>query len=159
MNELSAEQNQNNESKALPFEVGRGWTAMPNAAITVYSKHPSYNTTAIVLYNRLLNYYSTNYGYAYPTRARLAIDLGMSVESVKRAIKALKEMELIDVKRNYQFNNNNYYFLQPVETVEELKQKFPQHIAKIEKKEAEILAILQMEENDKQRFETFKKAN
>ncbi|MHC8516192.1 helix-turn-helix domain-containing protein [Sporosarcina sp. ITBMC105] len=129
------QQTQLTPSKALPFEVEKGWTGVPNSIFTVYMKHPDINPTAIVVYGHLLRHYNDQYGYAFPSQVDMAISLGVSTRTIKSAISKLKKVELITPKYNMQFGNNHYFFNKPCETIEELLRKFPvikKHLEKLD---------------------------
>lgn len=146
------------ENKALPFEVERGWTAVPNAVYTVYMKHPAMNAPAAVLYGLLLKYYNAKYDYAFPTREDLAIEMGVSTRTISTLIGKLSEVELIIVEKSAIQNNSNNYFFPPIcETIEELEEKFPEiseHLRKLEDREE---AIRSDAEADKRRLKSARK--
>ena len=146
-------------NKALPFEVERGWTGVPNAIYTVYMKHPEMNASAAILYGLLLKYHNAKYGYAYPTREVLAIDLGVSTRTITTLTQKLVKVGLIEVgKSSIQNNGNNYYFPPVCETVEELEKKFPEigdHLRKLEERAEEIIA--KAEADKRRRDDVFKR--
>lgn len=128
-------------SKALPFEVERGWTGVPNAIFTVYTKHPEINSTALLVYTYLLRLHNDDYGYAYPSQVDMAINFGVKTGAIKDAVARLRNAGLITTKFNIRHSNNNYFFNKPVETVEELLEKFPEiepHLKKLEEKAQEV---------------------
>ncbi|MCG7346395.1 helix-turn-helix domain-containing protein [Sporosarcina sp. ACRSL] len=124
-------------SKALPFAVNKGWTGVPNSIFTVYTKHPEINATAIMVYTYLLRLHNDDYGYAYPSQVEMAINFGVTTGTIKNAVARLRNAGLITTKYNIRHSNNNYFFNRPVETVEELLEKFPEiegHLKKLEEK-------------------------
>ncbi|MFB5932982.1 helix-turn-helix domain-containing protein [Peribacillus frigoritolerans] len=113
--------------KALPFDTKTGFAAMPSAIYTIYTMHPKVQkTSAIAVYGYLIMRYNAEYGYAFPSLTDIAQTLHLSDSTTQRAIKALKELELIKVERNPEFNNNVYYLLKPIESYEEFIAKFPE---------------------------------
>lgn len=161
MNNVSQSQDnqptQDNENKALPFDVNKGWVAIPNAIYTVYTKHPQINATAILVYGRLLHHHNHNFGYAYPTFPQLANDLGLTPDAIKVNIRKLVAVGLITKGRGGQHNNNRYFFHTPVETVSELIAKFPEEADKIREYERKAAAILEKAEADKERLRDVRK--
>ena len=139
-------------NKALPFAVEKGWTAVPNAIYTVYMKHPVMNTTAVVVYGYLLRHYNDNYGYAFPPQVEMAINLGVSTGTIKNAVANLKKVGLITAKYNIQYGNNHYFFNKPVETIEELIEKFPEIVPHLEKLEEQAQKTREDAEADKNRL-------
>ena len=86
--------NEETKNTALPFEVEKGWSAMPNSLYTVYLKHPEMNSTALAVYGYLLRLYNTSYGYAYPTLPELAIALGVSVTTAQTSIAKITQSRI-----------------------------------------------------------------
>lgn len=144
--------NEETKNKALPFEVEKGWTAMPNSLYTVYLKHPEMNSTALAVYGYLLRLYNTSYGYAYPTLPELAIALGVSVSTAQTSIAKLRKVELIKSRYSVRYNNNTYTFPPVVETIEELEAKFPEIKPHLQKLEKSAERIRKKAEDDKQRL-------
>lgn len=139
-------------TKAMPFPVAKGWTGLPNSVFNVYMKHPDINSTAIVVYGYLLRHYNDSYGYAFPTQMDAAISMGISVGTVKKSIAKLKKVGLISTKFNMQHGNNNYYFNQPCETIEELESKFPEIKPHLQMLEERAQKIRKEAEADKERL-------
>lgn len=139
------------KAKAVPFPVKRGWTGVPNSIFTVYSKHPEMNSTALLVYGYLLHRYNEKFGYAFPSQGEMAIDLGVSPRTIKAAVAKLKKVGLIETEISRRFNNNCYFFPPVCETIEELKERFPEitdHLAELDKKAGEIRAEM-AEEKDR----------
>lgn len=137
------EETQPIEQKAVPFPVKRGWTGVPNAIFKVYSKHPDVNLRAVQVYGYLLMNHNDEFGYAYPSQVKIAIDLGVSRDTIVKAIASLLKVGLIEVEFSSKFNGNQYFFPTICETIEELVAKFPEiepHLAKLEVQAAGILA-------------------
>lgn len=131
------------QSKAVPFAVKRGWVGIPNAIYTVYSKHPDVNLRAIQVYGFLLMNHNDKFGYAYPSQVQIAVALGVSRDTIVKAVASLLKVGLIDVEFSSKYNGNQYTFPTICETIEELVAKFPEikpHLAKLEAKAVEVIA-------------------
>lgn len=122
-----------NESKALPFEVTKGWTAIPNALLTVYTRHPEMKASYFLVYLFLLERYNGDYGYAFPTEKQIADHIGVSASTVKRAIQKLKYVGLINVVKSHEHNNNRYTFPKPIESLYEFEEQYPEVTAHMKK--------------------------
>lgn len=141
------------QNKAVPFAVKRGWVGIPNAIYTVYSKHPDVNLRACQVYGYLLINHNVKFGYAFPSQVKIAVDLGVSRDTVAKAIAALLKAELITVEYSAKYNGNQYYFPPICETIEELVAKFPEigkHLAKLDAQAERIRATGQLDK-DRQR--------
>lgn len=142
---------QKQTGKAVPFPVKRGWVGVPNSIYTVYSKHPGMNWRDAAVYAYLLINHNDKYDYAYPSQVKMAIDLGVSLPTIKRSVKSLSDLDLIEIVYSSKYNGNQYYFNPVCETIEELVGKFPgikEHVAKLD---AQASVILATGEEDKAR--------
>lgn len=120
-------------TNALPFEVTRGFTAVPKAVLYEYFAHPDFKLTTLAVYLLLIDYYNENaggegIGYAFPTHDQIAQKLLLSRRSVRNAIGTLKTLGLINVHRNPIGNNDVYTFNRPIESPTLFDEKFPQAI-------------------------------
>lgn len=116
------------ESKALPFTTKEGFTAIPNAILTIYTMHPSFTPFDLMVYAYLLKNHNVEYGYAYPSILGIAKTLDVSKRTVERAIKKLEDLKLINKKFNKFYGNNNYYFIAPIENLKKFEETFPEVI-------------------------------
>src|SRR5690554_3945324 len=88
------------EATALPFEVTRGFTAMPNAVSDYYTMHPRFTGATERLYLFLLRMYNRKKGYAYPGYKAIKEHTKIgSDETVANAIKSLEHLGLIRVEQ------------------------------------------------------------
>lgn len=133
--------------KKYPYQISEHYIPSPNSLRRIYTNHPKYNGNALLIYELLFDYWNADYGYAFPTVWRLAEDSGLGEATVKRCIKTLEELDLINKTRSQVANNNVYTFKKPVESIEELIAKFPEvkeyrdsRLAKIRESEAKSKA-------------------
>ncbi len=126
-----------------PFEIEGGVHYVPsfNALNRVYTQHPEFKANTKLIYELLFDYYNPDYGYAFPTYRQLERDSGLSISTVKRQVKVLEQLELIEIGRS-SYGNNVYVVKPPLQTIEELFAKFPE----IEQKAKERLAKIEQEE-------------
>lgn len=117
-----------NEQHALPFEVERGFNAMPNAVSDLYVRHPKFTPTTERVYRYLLRRYNADYGYAWPSWSTImqANNIG-SRDTVKNALDSLEHLELIKRFKHENegsWDNNGYAFRKPIENEDEFYRKF-----------------------------------
>lgn len=120
-------------ANALPFEVTKGFTAVPNVVFYEYLAHPDFKLTTLLVYVLLIDYYNENAGgegvsYAYPTHDQIAKKLLMSRKTVRTAIGTLKQLGLINVHHNPIGNNDVYTFNRPIESAVLFDERFPQAV-------------------------------
>src|SRR5690606_7241204 len=125
-------------NEVLPFEVERGFIAIPNVIFTHYSFYPKFNGTTIRVYAYLLKLYNRDYGYAFPTQMQAMADLGISDKTFRESVKLLEEMRLIRVGRSEARLNNVYYFEKPIENEAEFFTAFPKAAEVKRKKDATV---------------------
>lgn len=110
---------------ALPFEVERGYAAVPTAVMKHYFYHPKFNGSALMVYTYLLAHHNASEGYAWPTQIQASRDLGVSDKTFREKVKLLEQLRLVDVKFNDRYGSNNYYFRKPIEDRDEFFAEFP----------------------------------
>lgn len=118
-----------NEQRALPFEVERGFNAMPNAVSDLYVRHPKFTPTTERVYRYLLRRYNADYGYAWPSWT--AIMQANNIGSRKTVSTALDSLEYLGLIKRFKhdngadsWDNNGYMFRQPIENEDEFYRKF-----------------------------------
>lgn len=128
-----------------PYKIEKGEHYVPSLSslLRVYTQHPEFNPGVKLIYDLLFDYYNPQYDYAFPTIRQLERDSGLSESSVKRYIRTLEKLDLIE-KGKSKFGNNTYKVKKPVSTLEELYEKFPEikeesekRLREIDRKEAE----------------------
>lgn len=120
--------NKEKENKALPFEVKRGFTALPNSVSDYYTMHPRFTGATERLYLFLLRMHNEKKGYAYPgyKSIREHTKIG-SDDTISKAIDSLKHLRLISVETIRLDNghkSNRYYFNSPIEDYDEFIRVF-----------------------------------
>src|SRR5690606_24902161 len=125
-------------NEVLPFEVERGFIAIPNVIFTHYSFYPKFIGTTSPLYAYLLKLYNVDYGYAFPTQMQAMADLGISDKTFRESVKLLEEMRLIRVARSEARLNNVYYFEKPIEDESEFFDTFPKAAEVKRRKDATV---------------------
>jgi len=122
------------EGNALPFEVERGFTAMPNSVSDYYTMHPRFTGATERLYLYLLRNYREDMDYAYPGYRAIREHTKISSdETISNAIESLKHLELIRVEQIRLDNghkSNRYYFDKPIEDYDEFMRKFGEELPK-----------------------------
>jgi len=111
---------------ALPFEVERGFTQVPNAVMRHYQYYPKFNGSTTNVYAFLLSQFNSAFGYAFPTHVHVAQAVNMTEKTARGHIRLLEEVGLITVVENGRFGNHTYTFNTPIEVAEEFYAKFPQ---------------------------------
>ena len=120
------------KANALPFEMERGFTAMPNAVSDYYVRHPRFTPTVERVYRYLLRRYNADYGYAYPSWKKIIDDCNVSKGTVKTALETLEHLELIKrfkIEKDSGHDNNGYCLIKPIEDEREFYRKFGDELA------------------------------
>lgn len=123
---------------ALPFEVNRGFTQIPNAILRHYQYYPQLNGAATVIYGVILSHYNKAFGYAFPTHIQVALATNISEKTVGKHIKTLESAGLIAVLKKGRFGNDQYTFNSPIEVAEEFFAKYPEAGERYRKLEATL---------------------
>lgn len=116
--------------KALPFQYDAGWTGVPNTIFENYSFHPKFTGACLRVYMFLLHRYNQRYGYAYPTQDQIADGICLSRSRVSTTIKVLRELELIDIMRNPDHDNDVYFLKRPIADRATFESRFPEALDK-----------------------------
>ncbi|QIG62610.1 HTH domain-containing protein [Sporosarcina phage Lietuvens] len=111
---------------ALPFDLQRGFTQIPNAVLRHYLYYPKYNGATVAVYGVLLSHYNAAWGYAYPTHMQVAQATNMSLKTVGKHIKTLEGVGLIVVNKGGKFGNDTYMFNAPIERADDFYAKYPE---------------------------------
>lgn len=131
--------------KALPYDYEGGWVAVQNAALTVYTLHPKFTPSALLVYAYLLKNYNAKkeYGYSWPSYDAMEIDLNISRTTISKAIQALSELEMINIYKRGSRSNHAYTFNPLIDDEVEFITRFPDAIPNYEAKLAKIERIAQ----------------
>jgi len=116
--------------EALPFKYEAGWSGIPNAIFELYSFHPKFTASCLMVYIFLIHRYNASIGYAYPTHDQMADALGLSRLTIIKSIKALKELDLIIVDKISTYDNAVYFFKAPLSERSIFEDRFPEAIDK-----------------------------
>ena len=71
----------------------------------------------------LADCYNEDYGYAFPTRAQIATEFGVTVRAVDNWIGELKAKNIIEVSYHPKYRNSNYSIIGVEEAIEERNQR------------------------------------
>lgn len=128
-----------------PFIIEKGEHYIPSLSSLhrVYTQHPNFKPSTKLVYELLFDYWNPNYGYAFPTIRQLERDSGLGGSTIKRQIETLVELDLVEKRRSRTYGNNVYLVKKPVQTLEQLYEKFPG----IEEEAKKRLARIKNEEN------------
>lgn len=126
-----------------PFEPQADYTKVHNALYQHYTKLPDFKPDHIAMYTVLMSYYNDQYGYAFPTKAELALRLNCGINKPARLAKVLEKYGLIRcVSRHHaKYGSNDiYYVYAPITSKAEFTKTFRQECEAYDEKAAKILA-------------------
>lgn len=101
------------------------FTMAPNALWRLYTRLPGFKATHIATYLVLADYYNENEGYAYPKNLDLQLRLGISENTVTRALKILEKYNLLSYEKLHG-RNNIYFVYMPIENEDDFYNAFPE---------------------------------
>jgi len=134
------------EQKALPYEgYEGGWVGVQNAALTVYTLHPKFTPSALLVYAYLLKNYNAKkeYGYSWPSYDAMEIDLNISRTTISKAIQTLSELGMINIYKRGSRSNHAYTFNPLINDEVEFITRFPDALPNYQAKLAKIERIEQ----------------
>ncbi|PBB05743.1 helix-turn-helix domain-containing protein [Salimicrobium humidisoli] len=137
-----------------PFQVDEHYALSLNSMNRVYTKHPDFKPGMKLIYELLFDYYNPHYGYAFPTIPQLERDSMLGNATVKRHLRALEKLDLIERRKSPTHGNNVYVVKKPVTTLEGLYAKFPEIQTDVEKRLEKIEAGAK---SDKERLSAYRK--
>ncbi|WML30243.1 hypothetical protein RCG24_20565 [Neobacillus sp. OS1-32] len=114
------------KEKEYPFKISEYYSPGLNSLKRIYTQHPDFNGNVRLIYELLFDNWNSDYGYAFPNIWKLAEESGLGEATVKRCIKTLVKLDLVEKKKSTVAQNNVYILKKPVTTIEELKAKFPE---------------------------------
>ncbi|EOO19988.1 helix-turn-helix domain-containing protein [Bacillus cereus] len=126
---------ENEKQRALPFDLSKGFTAIPTAVMRHYTYLPGFNGNVVLVYGYIIAMYNPQYGYAFPTHDQIGLALNMSRKTVGKHINVLEDAELIEVSKRGGSTNDTYTLLKPIEDEREFYSRFPQALEKRQKAE------------------------
>jgi|SRR5690625_566832 len=128
------------ENKALPFEVERGFNALPTAVSEYYVRHPKFTPATERIYRYLLQRYNAEFGYAWPSWSVIINECNVSRGTVSSSLDSLEHLGLIErikFEKEGDWDNNGYRFNKPIEDEREFYRKFGDELAKKYRKDME----------------------
>ncbi|ARO60158.1 Uncharacterized protein B5E38_2632 [Bacillus cereus] len=126
---------ENEKQRALPFDLSKGFTAIPTAVMRHYTYLPGFNGNVVLVYGYIIAMYNPQYGYAFPTHDQVGLALNMSRKTVGKHINVLEEAGIIEVSKRGGSTNDTYTLLKPIEDECEFYSRFPQALEKRRKAE------------------------
>lgn len=126
---------ENEKQRALPFDLSKGFTAIPKAVMRHYTYLPGFNGNVVLVYGYIIAMYNPQYGYAFPTHDQIGLALNMSRKTVGKHIAVLEEAGLIEVSKRGGSTNDTYTLHKPIEDEREFYSRFPQAWEKRQKAE------------------------
>ena len=132
-----------NKNKTLPFEVERGFSALPSAVCEYYVRHPRFTPATERIYRYLLQRYNAEYDYAWPSWSAIIRDCNVSRGTVKSSLESLEYLELIErtkFDKGDEWDNNGYRFIKPIENEREFYRKYSDELPEKYRKDAEDVA-------------------
>lgn len=114
------------KAQQYPFKIDEYYSPGLNSLKRIYTQHPKFNGNTRLIYELLFDHWNAEYGYAFPDQWELARESGQSLSSVKRNLKVLKDLGLIEIRKSPIGRKNNVYYLKkPITSLEEFYRKFP----------------------------------
>ncbi|WJE22412.1 ArsR family transcriptional regulator [Bacillus cereus] len=127
---------ENEKQRALPFDLSKGFTAIPKAVMRHYTYLPGFNGNVVLVYGYIITMYNPQYGYVFPTHDQIGLALNMSRKTVGKHLNVLEDAELIKVSKRGGSTNDTYTLLKPIEDERAFYSRFPQAWEKRKKVEA-----------------------
>ena len=125
-----------------PFEPTENYTKIHNALFELYTRLPDFKPDHALMYIVLMSYWNAEKGYAFPTKAELALRLNCGINKPTALAKVLEKYELIRcVPRHKERvgNNDIYYIYAPITSEEEFVAKYPIECAQYAERERKML--------------------
>ncbi|MEH6943731.1 hypothetical protein [Bacillus sp. JJ722] len=120
-----------------PFEPTKDFTMVHNALFQLYTKLDDFKGDHIAMYMVLMSYYNEREGYAYPTKADLALRLNYGINKPAQLAKVLEKYGLIKCvsRKNGSFGSNDiYYVYAPITDAQEFSAKYAEQVEAYEEK-------------------------
>ena len=125
-----------------PFEPTENYTKINNALFELYTRLPDFKPDHALMYIVLMSFWNAEKGYAFPTKAELALRLNCGINKPNALAKVLEKYELIRcVPRHKERvgNNDIYYVYAPITSEEEFVAKYPIECAQYAERERKML--------------------
>ncbi|MDR9792694.1 hypothetical protein Q8A72_06855 [Aeribacillus pallidus] len=125
-----------------PFEPTDNFTKIHNALFELYTRLPDFKPDHALMYIVLMSYWNVEKGYAFPTKAELALRLNCGINKPAALAKVLEKYELIRcVPRHKERvgSNDIYYVYTPITNEKEFVAKYPIECAQYAERERKLL--------------------
>lgn len=122
--------------KKKPFEPDTDYVKVHRAIHRLYTRIPDFTAEHASMYVVLMDYYRSEYGYAYPTKWDLAHDLHCGENKPSQLAKVLERCGLIKVQSGGPGRNDRYYVYAPITDEREFYARFPEALEYYEKRKA-----------------------
>lgn len=125
-----------------PFEPMKDYTKVHNALFQLYTKLPDFKADHALMYTVLMSYYNERYGYAFPTKAELALRLNCGINKPARVAEVLEKYALIKVVSRHQAqvgSNDIYYVYQPITNAREFAVAYSEECALYNERATKLL--------------------
>jgi hypothetical protein len=126
-----------------PFEPQTDYTKVHNALFQHYTKLPDFKADHIAMYTVLMSYYNEQYGYAFPTKAELALRLNCGINKPAKLARVLEKYGLIRCVSRHQAqigSNDIYYVYAPITSALEFAKTFRRECDEYNEKAAKLLS-------------------
>jgi hypothetical protein len=126
-----------------PFEPQADYTKVHNALFQHYTKLPDFKADHIAMYTVLMSYYNEKYGYAFPTKAELALRLNCGINKPAKLANVLEKYGLIRCVSRHQAqigSNDIYYVYAPITSAVKFAKTFRRECDEYEEKAAKLLS-------------------
>ncbi|UED78283.1 helix-turn-helix domain-containing protein [Lysinibacillus sp. CD3-6] len=127
--------------KALPYDYDGGWVAVQNAVLTVYTLHPDFKATTLLVYAYLLKNYNIGRKYSWPSFDAMEIDLNISRGTISAATQTLCDLGMINIFKRGSRGSHAYTFNALIDDEVEFITRFPDAVPNYEKKLAKVRRI------------------
>ncbi|MED3832996.1 hypothetical protein [Peribacillus frigoritolerans] len=125
-----------------PFEPQKDYTKVHNALFQLYTKLPDFKPDHIAMYTVLMSYHNEQYGYAFPTKAELALRLNCGINKPARIAEVLEKYGLIRCVSRHQAqvgSNDIYYVYAPIVDAGEFTNTFREECTEYDARAAKLL--------------------
>jgi hypothetical protein len=125
-----------------PFEPQADYTKVHNALFQHYTKLPDFKPDHIAMYTVLMSYHNEQYGYAFPTKAELALRLNCGINKPAKLASVLEKYGLIRCVSRHQAqigSNDIYYVYAPITNSAEFTKTFRQECDEYDERAAKLL--------------------
>lgn len=125
-----------------PFEPQKDYTKVHNALFQFYTRLPDFKPDHIAMYMVLMSYYNEKYGYAFPTKAELALRLNCGINKPKQLASVLEKYGLIRCVPRTQVqigSNDIYYVYAPITSLVEFEKVYAEECEEYHERETKLL--------------------